>query len=313
MASPIDKYAHDADGSKSPAWDDRPPDAAAPMPGKDAVLQLYAPKDETMLDLGAGKRSGIRMITNEHVHITARNPLTTISLGAPGGLGINDPSGAGLSAQGLQIYTEGEKVEQVDLAVREIYGDQKIETVKGAAWETYKDTKKEIVEKDLENDYRGNKKETIGQQLHVSSKTRSDTIDGDWTIHVTGARKEQIDGDRTWLNKGKWVNVTLGAYNDLHIGEKLTATLAANITLHVGATISASMAFQQNFVGGNKHEVVLGTGVTMNQSLKVTVDNIRADKALAAYKDIVNEMKTGQLEIFKKTYGITSSEMTIFK
>ena len=159
MGSPIDKYAHDQTKG-SEAWDDRPPDVAPPMLGTDAVLQLYAPCDNTMLDLGAGKRSGIRMVTQHHVHLTAREPLTTISLGAPGGLGVSDAFGAGVSAEGLQIYTAGEKVEQVDGAVREIYGDQKIETVKGAVWETYQDTKKETVAKDLENDYRGNKTET---------------------------------------------------------------------------------------------------------------------------------------------------------
>jgi hypothetical protein len=302
---PIDPYVQALSGNVL-KWEP-PPAAAAPMSGENSVLRLHVPAEQTELDFGAGKTPGIRMATDNHAHMTARHPLTTISLGAPGGDGIGD------AAAGLQVFTDGQKFEHVKGAVRETYGDQKIETVEGAVWETYKDTKKEIVQKDIENEYHGNKKETIAQELHVSSKTRSDTIDGDWTTHVTGQRKEQIDGDRTWLNKGKWVNVTCGAYNDLHIGEKLTATFAANITLHVGATISASMAFQQNFVGGNKHEVVLGTGVTMNQSLKVTVDNIKADKAMAAYKDIGNELKTGELEIFKKTYGITSSQMTIFK
>jgi hypothetical protein len=304
MGFPIDKYAHD-----SPlAWNDLPPDPAEPMPGKDAVLQLYAPCDNTMLDLGAGKTPGIRMATENHVHLTARTPRTTISLGAPGGDGIGDP------AKGLQIFTEGEKRETVNKAVVEIYNDKKSESVRSTTEEKYLADKTEIIsglhtQKLFDEHHFGVKKDAV----YNFDANKSERIVGDWTVDVMGKKHETIHGDRSWLNKGKWVNVTFGAYNDLHIGEKMTATLAANFTLHMGVSISASMAFQQNFVGGNKHEVVLGTGVTMNQSLKVTVDNIKADKAVAAYKDIGNELKTGDLEIFKKTYGITSSQMTIFK
>jgi hypothetical protein len=309
MASPIDKYAHDSISPLGRAWDDLPPDPAAPMPGEDAVLQLYAPKDHTLLDLGAGSTPGIRMATDQHVHLTARGTLTTISLGSAGGAGISkaDP-------EGLQVFTAGEKHETVEKAVVEVYKDTKSETVLSTTEEKYLAAKTEIIsgfhtQKLFDEHHFGVKKDAV----YDFDANKSERIVGDWKVEVMGKKHETIHGDRSWLSKGKWLNVTIGAYNDLHLGEKLTATFAANVTLHMGASISASLAFQKNFVAGNKHEVVLGNGFTMNQTLKVTVDNIKADKAEAAYKDIATEMKTGQLEVFKRTYGITSSQMTIFK
>jgi hypothetical protein len=312
MASPIDKYAHDDKGDKSQAWEDLPPKVAPPMLGTDAVLQLYAPKDETMLDLGAGKRSGIRMVTNKHVHLTARDPLTTISLGAPGGLGINDASGAGDGASGLQVYSEGKKVEQIDGAVREIYGDQKIETVKGAVWETYEDTKKEIVIKDIENEYHGNKKETIAEQLHVSSKARIEKVDGDWHMHVTGHKHEKVDGDSSWTRDGQFGSITLGSITDACLGEKISLVAGQNASCCLGMNVGVSVV--------GKLDMVIGASVATTSNVKVSVDRMTVAKTTAKiehtdyqYKNEPTKLTKSDLELISAQSRIHSAALLIIK
>lgn len=250
MASPIDKYAHDA-GSKSPAWDDLPPDPAAPMLGADAVLQLYAPKDNTMLDLGAGKRSGIRMVTDAHVHLTARGPRTTISLGAPGGDGIGDP------ALGLQIYTAAEKRETIDGATEEWYKDKKTEFVKGqwtarceasktehivgrwdqtcddektetiakAVTQSYGATHKLTVEKAATHAFNGGKVEHVtGDMVTEVTQTKRETIHGDWIVHVDGARHFEIDSDHVHTNNGDYVTTNNGNTSTTTLGTAMSKT-----------------------------------------------------------------------------------------
>ena len=266
MASPIDKYAHDA-GSKSPAWDDLPPDPAAPMLGADAVLQLYAPKDDTMLDLGAGKRSGIRMVTDAHVHLTARSPRTTISLGAPGGDGIND------AALGLQIYTEAEKRETIDGPTEEWYKNKKTEFVKGvwterceasktehvigrwdqtcndektetiakAVTQSYGATHKLTVEKEASHAFKGGKVEHVtgGDMVTEVSQNKRETIHGDWIVHVDGARHFEIDSDHVHTNNGDYVTSNKGSTSTTTEGTTLSNT-RTNISIVRGVKAERS-------------------------------------------------------------------------
>jgi hypothetical protein len=58
--------------------------------------------------------SGFRVSTATHAHVTAQSPATTISLGAPGGMGMG-------GVAGLSLYTAGQKDERVSLAAAHKY------------------------------------------------------------------------------------------------------------------------------------------------------------------------------------------------
>lgn len=244
-----------------------PPPAPGPLPtGERALLRFHVPAEDTAVDLGYGSPTpGIRMSTKRHAHITAREPKTTISLGTPGGDGVT----AGVS--GLQVFSAGEKMENIDGPVRETYGDQKIETVHGAVWETYKKTKKEIVDGDLENEYHANKKETVAERLSVSSKTRTDEIDGNWRVHVTGDKHEQVDGDAKHYKTGNNWTVTDGTTNDVYIKEKAALVGGAYLNLYAGVNVATTI--------GAKLDVASGGSVSITSPLKVTRDRVAMSKA----------------------------------
>jgi hypothetical protein len=303
----IDKYAHDS----SLALTDAPPAPGEPTPGKDAVLQLYAPCDNTMLDLGAGKIPGIRMITEHHVHLTARNPLTTISLGAPAGDGVSN--GADPFAPGLQVFTDGEKNEHVKKDVRLRYDERKIEIVKGEVSENYEVAKKETVGGYVENIYNDAKTETIAKELNVSSKTRTDKIDGDWNIAVTGHRSENIDGNTSHRKTGHFYTVTCGSVNDVTLMEKGAFVAGASLTVTAGLQCSAVL--------GGKIELVDRASLSVTTSMKVTRDHTVMAKAQLKVDNTTHQYKMGStvdlndtdLEIAKAKNKILSAGMTIIK
>ncbi len=90
------------------------PSVAAPSTKKKNLVQFYVPAENTSVDFGAGPIPGVRMVTDHHVHLTARAPLTTISLGKAAGDGVGGPDG-------LQVVTEGNKNEYVLLKTWETY------------------------------------------------------------------------------------------------------------------------------------------------------------------------------------------------
>lgn len=110
---PIDPYANTL-GGDAPAVSATPPTPGAPTKNPN-LLSMFVPSENTSLDFGAGDPAGIRMVTDHHAHLTARTPLTTVSLGAPGGDGVSDP------AAGLQIMSAGEKLEHIAGRVRVFY------------------------------------------------------------------------------------------------------------------------------------------------------------------------------------------------
>ena len=87
--NPIDPYTNASGGAAS--FDATPPTPGAPTKDPNLV-SLFVPSENTSLDYGSGDPPGVRVATDNHVHFTARTPLTTISLGAPGGDGVTVPS-----------------------------------------------------------------------------------------------------------------------------------------------------------------------------------------------------------------------------
>ena len=110
----IDPYAvvHSAESTLNYA--PTPPAPTAQTKGPN-VMNIFVPSEHTSLDYGSGKIPGVRVATDNHVHFTARTPLTTVSLGSPGGDGISLP------VSGVQITSQGEKFEHIVQRVRVVY------------------------------------------------------------------------------------------------------------------------------------------------------------------------------------------------
>lgn len=214
---PIDQYATSITGDEALKFE-LPPTPAAPTEDPN-LLTMYVPSERTTLELGAGKTPGIRMATDHHAHVTARAPLTTISLGAPGGEGISDP------ALGLHVTTEGEKLEHVVGRVRVMHDDtQEVTVAKG----------------------RSHTVTTGGDSLHVADGDRTVSVDtGNHTtnvklltkletdnyeaharydVHVAGDRKIELkQGSTTATFEGG--NVELDAAGHVRIHHKGTTIL----------------------------------------------------------------------------------------
>ena len=75
--SPIDPYTNASGGAAS--FDATPPTPGAPTKDPNLV-SMFVPSENTSLDYGSGDPPGVRVATDNHVHFTARTPLTTISL-----------------------------------------------------------------------------------------------------------------------------------------------------------------------------------------------------------------------------------------
>ena len=110
----IDPYTPMAGGSDAAQIDGTPPAPAAPTTGPN-LMSVFVPSENTSLDYGSGDPPGVRVATDNHVHLTARSPLTTLSLGSPGGDGVSVP------VSGVQITSQGEKLEHIVQRVRVVY------------------------------------------------------------------------------------------------------------------------------------------------------------------------------------------------
>ena len=110
----IDPYATASSGEGHLNYAPTPPAPSAQTKGPN-VINIFVPSEHTSLDYGAGKIPGVRVATDNHVHLTARTPLTTVSLGSPGGDGISVP------VSGIQITSQGEKLEHIVQRVRVVY------------------------------------------------------------------------------------------------------------------------------------------------------------------------------------------------
>ena len=287
------------------------------MDGTKSVLQLYIPSEHTELDYGAGAVPGIRMVTDHHVHLTARDALTTISLGDPGdpGISIVDPPG-------LQVFTAGEKRETVEMAVEENYKNTKTEVISGRHTQKLFDEHHFGVRKDATYDYEAHRSgRVVGNDNLEVMLDRHATVHGSDHLEVTQDKHETIHGDSSWLHKGKLYSVTYGFNHDLFLGEK-TAVMAGlstsinvgvTVALSLGGTFAANMAYQRSYVGGNKWELVMRTAIAVNNATKITKDKVKVDSATMAYKNVKHELEKGDLALMIRSNSISSSTMMVFK
>lgn len=299
---PTDPYIQ-ALGGNVLKWEP-PPAAAAPMSGENSVLRLHVPAEQTELDFGAGKTPGIRMATDNHVHMTARTPRTTISLGSPGGDGIGD------AAMGLQVFTAGEKRETVDgstiewykgtktehvlVNLAENYDCPKTETVKGIWGETCHSAKTETVEGTVTQNFKAEHNLTVGKQAVHKFKGKTEVIDGVSFIHVTGKREEHFDSDHKWVHGA--------AANDVYLGERVAMYVGLNSSITVG-TKADYAALKLDYASGS-----LKKGEFTIEKLQSAVRDVGADIKRAKVA-----MQDAALEYGKSQAAIHCSDMTIFK
>ena len=250
------------------------------------------------------------------MHLTARDTLTTISIGDPGGAGISkdDPSG-------ISIFTEASKRETVELGVEENYKYEKSEVVGASNTHNIFGTHTFGVVKDATYHYEANKAERIvGSTNTEVMHDRTETIHGHSTVTM-GAKTEHVLGDKKWLNKGNWYNVTYGMSHDLFFGEKTAINVGMMNTVNIGAVSSANvvgvfpanLGYQRAIVAGSKQEVVFQTGIAMNRGTKVTIDSVRVDRADLIYKNNPTQIDKGYLKVLVNRGDISSSALKVFK
>jgi hypothetical protein len=237
-----------------------PPSPAPPLKnaGERALMRLYVPAENTLIDLGHGNTTpGIRMSTDHHAHITTADPRTTISLGAPGGDGIGD------AAAGLQIFTHGEKRETIDGATKESYNSTKTEFVRGAWTARCEDDKTEYVKgvwnqscdnaktetvagtvtqnfnsehnltvgKQAVHTYWSGREERVAGELktHVE-KNRNEVVMGDWIVYVKGRRQFKVESDHIQTNHGIRQTENFGLTTTMNAGAAITINRGVTMT-----------------------------------------------------------------------------------
>jgi hypothetical protein len=246
------------------------PSPGAPTADANNVMTIFVPTDSTTLQMGASSAgpnlataaiSGFRVSTLNHVHLTAQTPITTISLGQPGGQGM--PGVAGLS-----VYTEGQKQEHVVLDVNEWYDLKKTEHVKADVTENYDQKKSETVGGELHEIYKDKKTEditgpltatitneasyTYKSGLFIDSKNRHEHVHGNWTIspiegdltidpingnlfiHAKGTAKLQGDSNMDWIQAGDLKHVFMGAHAKIIVGTDSSVNVANKNSVTLG-------------------------------------------------------------------------------
>lgn len=268
-----------------------PPDPAEPMSGERAVFRLQVPAKNTSFELGDGKLAGIRMETDDHVHLTARNPLTTISLGTPGGAGTTD------AAPGLRICTDGVMEETVLGDVSCDYQKSKTEYVGGKVSELYHGAKSEMVRGRLKQTYWDEHSMIVFKNAnHEFGANKSESINGNWDISVTGVKNEYVAG-KSCINEAKSFEFTYGAAFDLFAGRKGAALLGLNESFNLAGQFSFSA----------------GVNVGVNVGINYSASNISVSKVAYAYGKPDVTWNEGELDINKVKSVMVDSILTIFK
>jgi hypothetical protein len=297
------------------------PQPGEPPDGSASLLSIWVPAESSAIDMGAAGGGaddlpGIRIETATHVHMTAVSPLTTISLGAPGGKLGGDGVG------GLSIHTDGDKKEHVVGVVTELYDNTKTETVTLALKETYQNTKDETVTLAVTETYLAKKHETVGgaltedyqatktenikgplavnvtsgsakyvyaSTLETTSKARTETVTGSWTAEVTdGDLKFHATGDAKVKSEGDYIlfhcntkKVTTGMDTGITFGAKNGLVVGMETSTRAGVHIDTRAGMHVQSMYGVKVEKK-GMNVDSTSTLQTVQCATRVVKGTAA-------------------------------
>ena len=253
------------------SWNDQPPSVPPAGAKTDTVLQIYVPAENTLIDCGAGALPGIRMETDHHVHMTARGgKLTTLSLGDPGGPGID-------GAAGINIITDGDKNETVVGKTSELYGgdaaisynSRKSETVIGDWDETCQkksehlhgpwsivceNAKDETVHGTVTQDYRSEQNVIVGKPSDFKYKShKTEHVDGDLILGVDGRVVYTYGSDITTIKTGKTSDIAIDNHTSISTGHKIDAYVGYQISVNgkLAVSINETLSLSQNLASAS--------------------------------------------------------------
>ncbi len=278
-----------------------PPVVAPPSTAKQNVVHIHVPAEHTDVSFGAGKVPGIRMTTDNHVHLTAGTPLTTISLGVTGGEGVAGPNG-------INILTQGHKTEYVNLMTDETYNlaaKVRYQSTKGeevtAAWdEKCHNTKTEFVhgmwnlscDSDKSETITGCKKETYGTheiEVHGAVKRKFHGAVEEWT---TGNLTQHVFGQTSKYQHDDHENFAFGMKSDTYIGIQTTKILGRQLAANVGVQITSNV------------------GATVTNNAIVTVTN---NGGVTVTNNLAAAVTSGPFNVNSSIVDINNGVATIFK
>jgi hypothetical protein len=258
------------------------PKPGEPGDGSTTSLTIHVPAEGTTVDLGAGPTPGIRMETAHHVHMTAGDPKTTISLGAQGG----DAS----ECAGISMYTLGEEKIYVALA--------KEEHIVGHVETTYDAGEKKEITGKLEKHVSGGIAEyKYDQKLGIESGPREEKVHGDWEAKIdgtvdwkAGAKMEfhafsdhifNIEGMAHKQVVGLSTEVLIGGENTQIIGQKTEILVGGEMKTVIGPTVDICLAHVFKAEAGGETEIK-----PLQKKMEALCDKLHAieKKAVAAAK-----------------------------
>jgi hypothetical protein len=268
------------------------PSPPAKNAGEHALMRLYVPAEDTLIDLGHGNTTpGIRMSTNHHAHITTADPRTTISLGAAGGDGIGDP------AAGVQIYTAGEKRETID----------------GTTEEWYKASKTEHVYVGLVEDYACPKDEKVqGPWTEACSESKEERIQGTWSQTCDSAKTETVAG-KHHLTVGKAAIHRFGASLTCQVTGSKSETIRGDLTVDIAGDWNVNVTGHRKFhskgdwyqfAKGLRFNQTDGASISRNLGIVATTNDVKIERSTAKmdyvglrHQAIAIELQVGDVEI----------------
>jgi hypothetical protein len=321
--SPPDSTPAPATNGPSAAVNDPPAVeySASPPPGQPItatqnLVTLYVPADLTMLQMGTAadgpspgaNTSGFRVSTANHAHVTAQTPLTTISLGAPSGQGLD----AGIA--GLNLYTQGAKYEHVEGAVTVEHQSTVNETVKDNASHTYQAALDVTIFKDRTDTIKGMWNVKCEQkEIRDTFQDKHDCRFANSTAVTIGNKYESVVGNTTSLAIGNKTTFQQGDKTDTTHGDS-TATVQGDSELTVwgkskttrfgnvvnkliGGTWSNQVGDVASFYKGGKFEMVAGMVMRINAAIEVTVKPFSNDKMGLKIFGYDTKMENGKIDI----------------
>jgi hypothetical protein len=236
------------------------PSPGAPTADANNLLTIVVPADATTLQMGASASgpdlavaaiSGFRVSTAVHAHVTAQTPATTISLGAPGGMGMG-------GVAGLSVYSAGQKDEHVVLAAAHLYDDTLSFTSKGRT--------EKVVSGGWTEDVTGLYDQTLhsGLKQEIDAPGYTQTISPQWTTTVEGPWTYKSDSvawtvkeDVKWTITGD-VNVECNKWECTQKGEVMWQTVGDLFHTNIANKSENTFGLTREFMIGIKSEILLG-------------------------------------------------------
>ena len=188
------------------------------------------------------------MVPDNHVHLTALSPSTTISLGKPGGKGAEG------GPAGLHLLTDGDETDLIKGATKETYTGAAKLTYKADVTEDYEHSKVENIEEYSSLVIGGNRSESVAgdwlqdcwqwntERVHggatINYKTLATTVQNEAFFNYGSSRVDNVTGPYTLTVAGDHVSTSAGKVTAHHCDFKLDAALVGQLSLAGGVKVA---------------------------------------------------------------------------